>query len=75
MTKNKKDKWFKKVRSSYLPISWQGNLIYLLYVVYVVSVATIWCVNRNDYWELLVNVIPLLLASAALTQFVASKKS
>ena len=29
--------WFRKVRGSYLPVSWQGALLYIPYIFYIVD--------------------------------------
>jgi hypothetical protein len=67
--------WFVHVRKSYLPASWQGFGIYLLYVAYLIMVPVVWYSNGHDLWRLLTTVIPLILAMALLTQFVAYKNS
>lgn len=33
----KKDMWFKKVRGSYLPCSWQGVLTYIPFLTFLVA--------------------------------------
>ncbi len=71
--KTKSNAWFRKVRSSYLPSSWQGMIIYLCYVVYIVAVPVTWYQRGHELWTLLAGVIPLLVLALFITQYVASK--
>jgi hypothetical protein len=75
MTKNRKSSWFKPVRKSYLPSSWQGLTIYFLYVIYIIAVPAVWCKHGHHLWSLLTQVIPLVTAAVILTQYIASKNS
>ncbi len=65
--------WFRRVRSSYLPTSWQGRLIYLCYVAYIIAVPVVWYQDGHELWTLLSRVIPLLVLAFFITQYVASK--
>ena len=67
--------WFRPVRRSYLPSSWQGLVIYLLYVAYVVALVADWYRLGHHGWTLLVSVIPLVVAALVVTQYVASNNS
>lgn len=67
--------WFKPVRRSYLPASWQGQAIYLVYVAYEVLLIVYWYRQGHDYGRLLTSFIPLAVAAAVLTQFVAARNS
>lgn len=73
-TKNS-NKWFISVRSSYLPANAIGLLIYSMYAVYLLALVADWLRDGHHIWYLLVNVIPLSVAAAALTQFIAYKHS
>lgn len=73
MAKNKP--WFWKVRQSYLPASWQGLAIYLIYAFYLVVVNIIWYQGGHQPEDWLLKVLPIMVAAAFLTQFVASKNS
>ncbi|HEY5268288.1 MAG TPA: hypothetical protein VII94_04095 [Candidatus Saccharimonadales bacterium] len=59
-----KTSWFRPIRRSYLPSSWQGSLIYLIYVAYIVVLAGDWYHLGHHGWTLIVNVIPLVVAAA-----------
>jgi hypothetical protein len=75
-TKNKANKaWFRYTRRSYLPATWQGLYIYIAYVAYSVAVPVAWYNRGHNLWELLTNVIPLLVLGTIVTQFVASKNA
>lgn len=67
--------WFRPVRGSYLPASPVGLAIYLAYAAYVILLEVGWFVDGHRVWYFLVEVIPLTVAAALLTQFVASKHS
>lgn len=76
MAKTKSNKkWFISVRSSYLPASAMGLLIYCTYLAYLVALFTDWLRDGHHVWYLLVNVIPLSVAAAVLTQYIAYKHS
>lgn len=68
-------KWFIQVRASYLPASATGLLIYLLYLCYLVALLADWLRDGHHVWYLLVDVIPLSVGAAVLTQYIASKHS
>ena len=74
-TTKKNKAWFRYVRKSYLPVTWQGLVIYFIYVAYSVAVPVVWYNNGHDLWRLLSTVIPLLALAALFTQFVASQNS
>ena len=73
MLKKHKNVWFRKVRGSYLPSSWQGMVLYLWYVAYIVAVPVAWYAGDHSLWRLLSAVVPLLIGSAVLMQYIASK--
>ena len=76
MAKTKSNKkWFISVRSSYLPASPIGLLIYFAYLAYLVALVADWLRDGHHVWYLLVNVIPLSIAAAVLTQYIAAKHS
>jgi hypothetical protein len=76
MAKTKtKQKWFINVRYSYLPASAMGLLVYMMYMAYLVALVADWLRDGHHVWYLLVNVIPLSVAAAVLTQYIAYKHS
>lgn len=67
--------WFISVRSSYLPVSFTGLLIYFLYLAYLVALVADWLRDGHHVWYLLVDVVPLSVFAALITQYIASKHS
>lgn len=65
--------WFMRVRSSYLPVSPIGFIIYFLYLAYLVALLADWLQNGYHVWYFLVDVVPLSVIAALITQYVASK--
>ena len=74
MSKSSK-KWFKKVRSSYIPLSWQGWLSYIPYVGYLIlSYMYVMYYFGYSLISLLI-IIPNWVAAAVAMSWLASKKS
>lgn len=71
----KRPAWFTKVRGSYLPLSWQGFVLYVFYVAYIIVVPVTWYAKGHYLWPLLVNVIPAVVGAAVLAQVIAAKTS
>lgn len=67
--------WFRYVRSSYLPYTWQGYLMYFVYLFYILILPIDWYIRGHKIWILLTEVIPLMVLSLILTQIIASKNS
>jgi hypothetical protein len=71
----KSTKWFKKVRGSYIPNSWQGWLCYVPYVGYMVlSYIYVMSVLGYNLLSLFI-IIPNWVAAAAVMTWLASSKS
>lgn len=76
MAKSKsQNRWFISVRSSYLPASPTGLLIYFVYLAYLVALVADWLRDGHHVWYLLVDVVPLSIGAALVTQWIASKHS
>jgi len=73
MKSNKK--WFKKVRGSYLPNSWQGAVYYLPYLAYLLFVYYYAMTNIGYNWTSILIIIPNWVAAAAVMTWAASKRS
>jgi hypothetical protein len=71
----RKNYWFKKIRGSYLPASTIGLIVYLAYVAYLLGLIGVWLKYDKSIWGIVVYVIPLSVASAIVTQNIASKHS
>ena len=76
MIKNPNNKaWFISVRRSYLPSSWQGLIVYMVYTIYLILLGILWYQRGHHYWTLMTTIIPLIIGSAFITQYIASKNS
>lgn len=74
MAKNRQ-KWFKKVRSSFIPISWQGWLCYVPYVAFLI-LSYLYVMYSFGYSLIsLFIIIPNWVAAAVVMSWVASKRS
>ncbi len=75
MTKRKSNKWFVKVRGSYLPNSWQGWLLYIPFVAYLITVFIVVDRNSHSVSDTLYGIFPQWIAAAVVMTWIASKKS
>lgn len=75
MTKKHHKKWFKKLRGSYIPISWQGWLTYIPYVSFLVI--TFIAVNRSEssVSDVIFGIFPYWICAAIVMQWLAGCKS
>lgn len=71
----KSDKWFKKVRGSYLPNSWQGWLTYVPFIYFLII--TFMAVDRSSHSvsDTVINLFPYWVSGAVVMTWIASKKS
>jgi biotin transporter BioY len=67
--------WFKRIRSSYLPTSTVGFILYFIYLAYLLALIADWLRDGHHVWYFLVDVLPLSVAAALITQYIASKHS
>ena len=65
--------WFRKIRSSYLPTSSIGLLLYFTYFGYLLALMIDWIRDGHHIWYFLVDVVPLSVGAALVTQYIASK--
>lgn len=68
-----KEAWFIAARGSYLPANGIGVAIHTAYVLYLGGLMTGWWLHNHDLWQLFTAVIPLSVAAAMLTQYIASR--
>lgn len=73
--KHKKDKWFIKVRSSYLPNSRAGWLTYIPFLAFLLIVPLIAFANTDNIPLAILITIPNWVAAAIVMTYVASNKS
>ncbi len=65
--------WFVAVRGSYLPANGMGMAIHTMYVLYLGALMAGWWLHDHDLWQLVTVVVPLSVAAALLTQYIASR--
>jgi len=77
MVKNKKrpKPWFKKIRGSYLPCSWQGWLCYIPFVGYLMFTMVVAFGAEQPLTAILYGVFPGWVAAAVAMTWLASVKS
>lgn len=69
------DRWFIKVRGSYLPNSWQGWLTYVPYAAYVIGVLLFALDNTSDWLHAVPLIVPNWLVALIAMTWVAEHKS
>lgn len=69
------DKWFIKVRGSYLPSSWQGWLTYAPYAAYVIGILLFALDNTSDWLHAVPIIVPNWLVALIAMTWVAEHKS
>ena len=76
MNKHKQNnKWFIKLRGSYLPCSWQGWSLYAVYTAYVLAVVAYVVVNNYDRLQAVFWVFPNWVAALIVMTWIAQRKS
>jgi hypothetical protein len=74
-SKKSKNKWFKSIRGSYLPISSKGWLTYLPFIAYlIVSFYLTWKLNAAVFARVYLVAVQWLLAGILMT-LIAKQKS
>lgn len=75
LPKPRKGAWFVPLRGSYLPVTWQGWLLYIPFVSYVV-ISLLFVVNRaGSILEIVVNLLPYWLSVLVAMTWIAKQKS
>lgn len=75
VARKKNDIWFKKVRGSYLPISWQSRSLYFLAIVYIVAPFVSDIRNEVSILSLSIGFATRLLLVGVVLTVVAQQKS
>ena len=75
MTKKKNNKWFIKVRGSYLPNSWQACLAYIPFTAFLTMVLAYAYDNASTAAEAIIITFPTFVASAVVMTWIAKQKS
>lgn len=71
----KKSPWFKKVRGSYLPDSWQGWLTYVPFIIFLLSVLMAAIRNEHSASDAFYMIFPQWVAAAVVMTWVAKQKT
>jgi hypothetical protein len=71
----RKNPWFKKVRGSYLPASWQGWLTYVPFVAYLVAVLVDALRHQPSVSSAVYMIFPQWVAATAVMTWIAWRKS
>jgi hypothetical protein len=71
----RKNKWFKKVRGSYLPSSWQGWLTYIPFIFLLVGSVILTKVHTSSDWYIILQVFADWVTIAVVMTWFASIKS
>lgn len=75
MAKKKSNKWFIKVRGSYLPNSWQAWGLYVPFVGFLVTVLIAAVRTQNSVSDMFYMIFPQWVAAAVVMTWIASQKS
>lgn len=75
MAKKKSDKWFIKVRGSYLPNSWQAWALYVPFVTFLFTVMCAAIRNEHSASDMFYAIFPQWVAAAVVMTWIASQKS
>ncbi len=70
-----KNVWFKKVRGSYLPCSWQGWLLYVPFTAFLVSVIVSTFATEHSVSGFLYAIFPYFVSAGVVMHWVADRFS
>jgi hypothetical protein len=68
-------KWFKKIRGSYLPRSWQAWTLYIPYVAYLIGVLVFVFHRHDSFWLAVFTVVPNWVAAGVIMTWLARSRS
>lgn len=69
------NKWFRKVRGSYLPCSWQGWLTYVPFTIFLLTVLFAAVRSEHSASDVFYAIFPQWVAAAVVMSWFASQKS
>lgn len=75
MAKKRPNKWFVKVRGSYLPNSWQAWLLYVPFVSFLLTVLIAAVRTEHSASDMFYAIFPQWVAAAVVMTWIASQKS
>lgn len=73
--KNLNKVWFKPIRGSYLPISWQGWAVWALALCYLLMVLCYGLIKKMPCDDFLFFLIPQFVSALVVSTWVASERS
>ena len=71
----KNNKWFKKVRWSYIPCKWQGWLLYIPMIIFLSTVVVNTNRNTHSVSDFLYQILPYFVCMGVIMHWIASNKS
>jgi hypothetical protein len=71
----KNNKWFKRVRGSYLPASWQAWLLYVPFTIFLLTVLQAAVRNQHSVSDVFYAIFPEWVAAAVVMTWIAKQKS
>jgi len=75
LPKPRKGAWFVPLRGSYLPVTWQGWLLYIPFVSYAI-ISLLFVINRSSsLLEIVINLLPYWLSVLVAMTWIAKQKS
>lgn len=75
MAKQKANVWFKRVRGSYLPCSWQGALTYIPFLAFLITSLVITLHAQSSLAMAVLLVFPQWVAAVVVMTWLASRKA
>ncbi len=75
MAKKKSNKWFVKVRGSYLPNSWQAWALYVPFTGFLVTVLVAAGRTQDSVSDMFYMIFPQWVATAVVMTWIASQRS
>lgn len=75
LSKKTHQKWFIRIRGSYLPASWQAWLSYLPYLAYLIGVLVFVLQRHEHFWLAVFTVVPNWVAACFIMTWFAKQTS
>lgn len=73
--KVKKGAWFRPLRGSYIPVSWQGWFLYVPFALYIILVFFVVMQDDRPFTSQLIVLVPYLVSGLIIMTWVARQKS
>lgn len=75
MKKKQSNKWFIRVRGSYLPNSWEGWLSYVPFTIFLLTVLIAAMRTQHSVSDVFYMIFPQWVAAAVVMTWIAKQKS